>query len=427
VNYVLSKNTANELKKLIDAKPGSSTGHNNQAGQRQVGYVLITSKREGYEGQFWATVQAYDVVLSNWRSFDSCLVLKANDSDLIAVGKRYLGVRYGKTTVDGGIKSVWVVGYSIELGCGLWFNDDDQLAIYTQDIAGQGLNYDDTYCQLYIDPGCGITLEGGKKVGVNAEALAGTCLVKEDDCKLGIDLTEQDGPVFSAITAVSLYGNCYGIYLNWAVTPFNFKTNPCGLFLGFEAGEAFSSSTYVPLGCCCGDDPPPPPPPPPACEGSCEWNYVEGTGWVLVSGGCPEGCYCPEPLDYDSTTTYCVSYPPLPPPPPPPPPPPEGCCVGLPNVLYVTFTSGCNNLSFPITWDGSQWWGYTGPDMDCDNNASAILSCNDGVWYINAVASFCGPGTGTLTVHSCSPFSASFVGIESGMCNSGPVTLTITE
>jgi hypothetical protein len=335
------------------------------------------------------------------------------------------------------LKSVWVVGVSLpDVGCGLWYDEDDDntLKVYTPDIAGQGLNHDDTYCQLYIDPGCGITLEGGKKVGVNAEALAGTCLVKEDDCKLGIDLTEQDGPVFSAVTAVNLYGNCYGIYLNWAVTPFNFKMNPCGLFLGFEAGEAFSSSTYVPLGCCCGDDPPPPPPPPPACEGSCEWNYVDGTGWVLVSGGCPEGCYCPQPIDdglpQSVATTACVPTATTEP----------GDCPALSTLYGTVSVDGCDDVSFTISnegqevtssWSGSNAMGSCAcPGMPVELWDLAV-SCTEGAWNVSLAAPTGSTILNPPTIHSTSPVHISSSGTMSCEGPSGQhtfgITIVITE
>lgn len=147
---------------------------------------------------------------------------------------------------------------------------DDRVKVYTPDVAGNGLNHDTTYCQLYIEPGCGITLEGGKKVGVHAGTLAGSGLTTEGVCGLAVnpgtclaivgdtvavDLTPQFGPTFSAITNVGLSGNCYGVSLNWAVTPFTFVTNPCGLFQGFAAGVPAVGTSYVPLGCCCPQTP----------------------------------------------------------------------------------------------------------------------------------------------------------------------------
>jgi hypothetical protein len=460
VNYVLSQNTANELKKLIDAKPGSSTGHNNQAGQRQVGYVLITSEREGYEGQFWATVQAYDVVLSNWRSFDPCLVLKANDDDIISVGKRYQAIRFGKGYVEGEIQSIWVAGFAFpDLACGLWFNDDDQLAIYTQDIAGQGLNYDDTYCQLYIDPGCGITLEGGKKVGVHAGALAGEgliartgceldvaygdCLTIEDDL-LNVDLTESYGPSFSAITSVSLSGSGCGITLNWTVTPFNFKVNPCGLFLGFEPGTPVSNSSYVPIGCCCDpidyeaicyyceyppipDPDPDPDPDPELCEGQCDWEYQEGTGWVLTSSTCPEGCTCPEPIDdglpQSIATTACVQANPDPEP---------GSCP-TPETLYAIVTpEGCSGVSFTLNNDGPGSWTGSSPMGSCACPGMPIeywdlsLTCNEGAWNIGLAAPTGSTILSAVTIDSTSPLQLSISGTMTCEGAYGQQTFTIT-
>jgi hypothetical protein len=395
VNYVLSLHTANELKKLIDAKPGSSTGHNNQAGQRQVGYVLITSKREGYEGQFWATVQAYDVVLSNWRSFDPCLVLKANDDDIISVGKRYQAIRFGKGTVEGEIQSIWVAGFAFpDLACGLWYDEDDDntLKVYTPDIAGQGLNYDDTYCQLYIDPGCGITLEGGKKVGVQAGALAGEgliartgceldvaygdCLTIEDDL-LNVDLTESYGPSFSAITSVSLSGSGCGITLNWTVTPFNFKTNPCGLFLGFEPGTPVSNSSYVPIGC------------------------------------------------------YYCEYPPIPDPDPDPDPEPGSCPT--PETLYAIVTpEGCSGVSFTLNNDGPGSWTGSSPMGSCACPGMPIeswdlsLTCNEGAWNIGLAAPTGSTILSAVTIDSTSPLQLSISGTMTCEGAYGQQTFTIT-
>jgi hypothetical protein len=279
---------------------------------------------------------------------------------------------------------------NVNHGCGLTI-DDNTLKVYTPDIAGQGLNASEDGCQLYIDPGCGITLEGGKKVGVHADSLAGTCLVKEDDCKLGIDLTEQDGPVFSAVTAVNLYGNCYGIYLNWAVTPFGFKTNPCGLFLGFEAGEAFSSSTYVPLGCCCGDDPPPPPPPPPdpywCVDDACVQYATE-----------PDGATAGPFENEEDCIAYCGYTP----------PPPPDCCP-IPNVLHATQTN--SNL--------------TG---DCDGCLYETIDvrCEDGVWTLEGYSDGCG-GVPEFVSVNCDPFEIVFrITVNNEFCQ-GTYDLVITE
>jgi len=218
------------------------------------------------------------------------------------------------------------------------------------------------------------------------------------------------------------------------VTPFVFKTNPCGLFLGFEAGEAFSSSTYVPLGCCCDDPPPPPPPPPPpACEGSCEWNYVEGTGWVLVSGGCPEGCYCPQPIDdgllQSVAFTACVQAEPEP-----------GSCPS-PETLYATVTpDGCSGEMFTLgrmpTDVGSVWSGSS-PMGSCACPGMPVeywnfeISCASGAWS-GWLASPTGYAVfSTFDIVSTSPLAIVITGTMS--CE-GPygqqtfnITITITE
>jgi hypothetical protein len=281
-------------------------------------------------------------------------------------GGKKVGVQAGALAGEGLIART---GCKLDVlyGCGLTIGEDeDTLKVYTPDIAGQGLNASEDGCQLYIDPGCGITLEGGKKVGVHADSLAGTCLVKEGDCKLGIDLTEQDGPVFSAVTAVNLYGNCYGIYLNWAVTPFSFKTNPCGLFLGFEAGEAFSSSTYVPLGCCCDD----PPPPPPACESAPQWLTMS------VSPSC-----------------------------------------GIPTGAMTASKSGSS-----WTWGATTGCGQ--PDENGLRGWQAVLSCDNGVWTLTTT-----DGQNLTVTPNLDPFFLQHTWTPpAGECCEGTqVTLTITE
>ena len=319
----------------------------------------------------------------------------------------------------------------VNAGCGLTI-DEDVLKVYTPDMAGQGLNYDSTYCQMYIDPGCGITLEGGKKVGVHADSLAGTCLVKEGDCKLGIDLTEEFGPSFSAVTAVSLTGNCYGIYLGWTVTPFHFNVNPCGLFLGFEAGTPVPNQTYLPLGCCCDpadlyadicyycDYPPPPPDPDPdpdpvPCEGECEWEYQEGTGWVLTSSTCPEGCTCPQPIDdglpQSIATTACVQTIPDPDPDPVP-----GSCPS-PSTLYATVTpDGCSGVAFTLNNDGPGSWTGSSPMGSCACPGMPIeywdlsLNCSEGAWTIGLAAPTGSTVLSAVTVVSSSPLQLSITG-----------------
>lgn len=115
------------------------------------------------------------------------------------------------------------------------------------------------------------------------------------------------------------------------------------------------------------------------------------------------------------------------------------CCGGdsaLPVTLYVTYSGGCDNLSFAITrgrpslnWAG--WFDGGGPVGQCDNRAGLFFDCDtvSGSWSFRLVASFCGPnppGNGTVTVLSCNPLHVRWVGTTD--CDGSTlVTIDVTE
>lgn len=86
--YVLSEQTAEQLRELLatDADPGT-TG-NTSGATRFVGFVLVGT------GTLNGTVQQRNATDGVWQSFAACKVADVNDAAL-KVGKRYLVVRTG--------------------------------------------------------------------------------------------------------------------------------------------------------------------------------------------------------------------------------------------------------------------------------------------------------------------------------------------
>jgi hypothetical protein len=290
MTYVLSQGTADKLTRLLNKSDvggsGASGGSN-----RQEGWVEITVASEGeYEG----TVTYYDAVNLGWETFASVIALPANDDDTLVVGRRYMGQRSGDT-LDGG--SVWVVNANsvVEACCGLRIVEEEDdpsgcdagtIVLDGESAAGEGINWSAEECNFYLDKGCGITFEGGKKIGVQSADLAGPGLVNTVGCKLEVDAGNcleigEDGKLnvnlsgtFSAVTAITLSNGCPSPQLAITTTAFSF--NNCSL-----EQDSYSTS-YISLPCCypCIDDPPPPP-----CD-QCDFTVtINGVTYAFVLTG----------------------------------------------------------------------------------------------------------------------------------------------
>lgn len=304
MGYTLSEKTAQQLRRLLNDGGGSASGATGNS-NRQEGWVVITGDKDEETGYYTGTVNYYDAIAEEWVSFASVLVETANEDDHLTVDHRYIGQRSGDTE-DG--DSVWIVsGNDPQYCCGLKIAgaDDplcDEGAVYVDNtaLAGAGINAGTDNCQLFIDPGCGITLEGGKKVGVNGGALAGDGLIATG-CKLNVnvddggclEITEAGklkvnlSGTFSAITALNIGGSCPNKTLTYTTTAFGF--NGCSL----EQISYLESSLTLP--CCYPCDSTPQY----WCyNGSCSTTQTTGaTGPFSTSTECSAAC----------TTTDCTS------------------------------------------------------------------------------------------------------------------------
>ena len=142
---------------------------------------------------------------------------------------------------------------NVDPGCGLRIDGDGKVALDLEAIAVDGLVGDNTNCTLGVNLECGLQYVGTSGIGVDAAALAGTGLVAgPSTCTLNIDTTESDGPAFSCITAISMFG----CGIEYTVTPFTIKVNPAGVFIGLESGEPATSTLSIGEACCdeCDDD-----------------------------------------------------------------------------------------------------------------------------------------------------------------------------
>lgn len=147
---------------------------------------------------------------------------------------------------------------SLRYGCHLDLGPDlldpgvEAIHVTPSTLAGDGLEVQDvsgTCDPIRVKEGCHVLVDA-EGVHVTPDTLAGTGLDVEDvsGCgRLKIDTTEEDGPVFSCITAISQWG----CGITYTVTPVTFRVNPAGVFLGFEAGEGVDHDVALD----CEDDP----------------------------------------------------------------------------------------------------------------------------------------------------------------------------
>lgn len=145
-------------------------------------------------------------------------------------------------------------------GCGLEIGEFDELRIKTNDLVGRGLEWEGEelgLCKLAVKPGCGIKLNAeDDAVEVDAEAIAGSGLVQEEDCKIGVDGEADDelDQQLYVLTSVALrLENCQ-LSLERKARPLTFKHNADGFIIGVEIGaeEALADSTVNVANCCCG-------------------------------------------------------------------------------------------------------------------------------------------------------------------------------
>jgi hypothetical protein len=176
MEYLISDATASKLRDLIG--PGGGTGPtvNTGSAHRQVAYVKCVSWNATAKT---GTGQVAQRDAGGWTftgTAGDMLLLAAND-EALSVDKQYPALRFGQS----GTKDIFVAFKGDktpppELACGLKYDDDGKIQ-FDNSVVGQGLKKQASPdCGFYIDPGCHITLEGGEKVGVRTDGLAGNGL-----------------------------------------------------------------------------------------------------------------------------------------------------------------------------------------------------------------------------------------------------------
>ncbi|QEL13868.1 hypothetical protein [Limnoglobus roseus] len=297
MSYVLSQGTADKLKALLNTSGGSGAGASGGS-NRQEGWITVTLAEDGeYEG----TVNYYDAVNEVWETFASVVVLPCNEDDTLVEGRRYIGQRSGDT-LEG--DSIWIVSAAseVEVCCGLRIveAEDDPtgcdpgtIVVDGGPLFGAGIAWNESECQAYLDTGCGITLEGGEKIGVHAGDLAGPGLIATTGCKLEVNpgncvSIDDDGKVnvslsgvFSAVTAITLTAGCPTPTLKVTTTAFSFD--------GCTLTADGSNDEDIVIPCCETCDPPPQ---------EYYWCYA---GSCTLSAVQPEGSVGPFATQLDCT------------------------------------------------------------------------------------------------------------------------------
>lgn len=146
-------------------------------------------------------------------------------------------------------------------GCGLEIGEFDELKVDAAQLVGRGLEREGEelgLCKLAVKPGCGIKLnDEDDAVEVDAEAIAGSGLVQEEGCAIGVDATPDDDldESLTVVTGATLSLDGCHVTLNQTTRTLTFKHNADGFIIGVELGEPQQSTSTVDVSTCCCAEP----------------------------------------------------------------------------------------------------------------------------------------------------------------------------
>lgn len=383
MEYVLSQSTAQKLSDLIGDKGGTPALASGASRQRQVCAVRCTtwntSTKQG-------TGQVGQIDGSGWTYFGTAgemLLLSANGENLTP-SKRYPAIRYGET----GGQTIFVAFASDSLGCGFALDEDGNVVVDVEGLAGDGLTYhtSESGCTLDINPGCHITLSGDK-VGVDVLGLVGGGehgieAVGEGTCKT-LGIKQGCGITLDGEGGITVFApDVAGAGLESGETPCELAVKVgCGLLIDSEtssvkvdvenlAGDGLTFHVTE-SGCTLDVNP--------GCAitlagdkvnvdvpslagtglkvegvGSCKKLALDIPSYTVVAGAClgQDGNLMITYLDPTTGETWCVESPPCCGDPFPPAPTPEPCdCLPPSGSGIVTVSGGAWGTPGPLTGD----------------------------------------------------------------------------